>query len=124
LTHGLLEHLLGIRLDVAVEGEEDVAAVLRRTLLRGVDGLAERVPHDRRGAGRPRQLLVQLDLEPRQALVVRARITEHGCRDRVLRIDAPLVGLEGEAREVALRERSRTAGRRLPLDVDETATSV
>ena len=48
LAHRLLEHLLGVRLDVAVEREEDVAAVAGRALLDRVHGLAGRVAHDRR----------------------------------------------------------------------------
>ena len=118
------EHLLGVRLDVAVEREEDVAAVAGGALLHRVHGLAERVAHDRRATRRPRQLLVQLELEPSEAGVVGARVAEHRRRDRALRIDAPLVGLEREARQVPLRERRRTPRRRLPLDVDEPAAAV
>ncbi len=123
LVHRLLEHLLGVRLDVAVEREEDVAAVARRTLLHRVHGLAERVAHDRRASRRPLELLVQLELEARETRVVRARVAEHRRGDRPLRIDAPLVGLEGEAGEVALLERGQLR-RRLPLDVDEASTAV
>ena len=124
LAHRLLEHLLGVRLDVAVEREVDVAAVASRALLDRVDGLAERVPHLGRAARRPLQLLVQLELEPREAGVVRARVAEHRRRDRSLRIDALLVRLEGEADEVALHELRREARRCLPLDVDEAAAAV
>src|SRR5256885_6245899 len=73
---------------------------------------------------RPLQLLVQLELEPREAGVVRARIAEHRRSDRSLRIDALLVGLEREADEVALHEPGRELRRRLRLDVDEAAAAV
>ena len=124
LAHRLLEHLLGVRLDMAVEREIDVTAVVSRAILDRVDGLAERVPHLRRPTRRPLQLLVQLELEPREAGVVRAREAEYRRRDRSLRIDALLVGLEREADEVALHEPGREPRRRLPLDVDETAAAV
>jgi hypothetical protein len=124
LAHRLLEHLLGVRLDVAVEREIDVAAVVSRALLDRVDGLAERVPHLRRATRRPVQLSVQFELETREAGVVRARVAEHRRRDRSLRVDPLLVGLEREADEVALPEPGRELRRGLPLDVDETAAAV
>ena len=124
LLHRLLEHLLGVRLDVAVEREEDVTAVAGRALLDRVHGLAERVAHDRRAPRRPLELLVQLELEPRETGVVRARVAEHRRRHRPLRIDALLVRSEGEADEVALLERGRELRRRLPLDVDEASAAV
>ena len=74
--------------------------------------------------GVPFELLVQLELEPRETGVVRARVAEHRRRHRPLRIDALLVRSEGEADEVALLERGRELRRRLPLDVDEASAAV
>ena len=124
LAHRLGEHLLGIRLDVAVECEEHVTAVAGGALLRRVHGLTERVAHHRGAPGRSRQLLVQLLLEPGEARIVGACVPEHRRRDRALRICTPLVGLEREAGQLELRQRSRALRRRLPLDVDEPAALV
>ncbi len=124
LLHGLREHLLGVRLDLAVEREEDVAALMRRTLLDRVHRLAERVPHLDRASRLPRQLPVQLELEAREPRVVEAREPEHRGRDGALRIDALLVGRKGEADEVAFLELGRELRRRFPLDVDEAEAVV
>ena len=59
LLDRLLEHLLGVRLDVAVEREEDVAAVAGRALLDRVHGRPSASAHDRRAARACPQLPVR-----------------------------------------------------------------
>ena len=119
LGHRRAQHLLGVRLDAVVDREEHVLAGLRRDVALDVDRAAERVADDRLLAGNAGELRVELELEAGEAVVVDAREPEHLRRDRALRIRAPLLPVEVEAGEVALREQARLVRRRLALDVDE-----
>ena len=72
--------------------------------------LADGVLDDRLAPGPARELLVERELEPREAVVVDARVAEHLRRDRALRIEAPLLRVEAEARQVPLLQLCRRAG--------------
>ncbi len=124
LVDCLLENLLGVRLDAAVEREENVLAVADRLGLLGLDDLARRIPDDCRLARPAGECRVELELETREACVVGADVAEHGRGDGSLRVDALLIGLEGEAGELLLRERGSLGRGCLPLDVDETDFAV
>src|SRR6202011_1190158 len=90
LLYGVREDLLGIRLNLVVDREEDRLAGPRGSDGLNVDRAAERVADDDLLAGPAAQRIVELELESRETLVVDARITEHLRRDRLLRIRAPL----------------------------------
>ena len=80
-----------------VDRQAHVAAVDGGPLVDHVDRVPERVDHPGLAAGLSRERLVELQLEPREALVVDARVAEDVRRDRALRIEAPLLGIEAEA---------------------------
>ena len=123
LRDRLREDLLGVRLDAVVEREEDVPAVHDRLDLLRVDDLAERVPDDDRLAGRPLQHAVQSGFKAAERLID-AHVAEHRRRDRPLRVDAPLIGLEGEPGEILCLERGGPLRRRLRRDDDVLGRAV
>ena len=83
------------------------------------DRAPERVADDRLLSGAARELRVELGLEACKPRVVDTREAEHLGRHRVLRIGAPLLGVEVQPCELPLRERARPVCRRLPVDVGE-----
>ena len=113
------QHRLDLRLERVVERQEDVAPRPRRRRADDVDRAAERVPDDRLLAGVPGEVVLEPELEACEALVVDARVAEHLRRDRVLRVRAPLLGVEVQPREALPLQRGGPLRVGLPLDVDE-----
>ena len=71
------QHVLGVRLDPVVEGEEDVVARPLGLDLDDVDRAADRVADDRLAARPADELAVEALLEPVETVVVDAREAEH-----------------------------------------------
>jgi hypothetical protein len=68
--------------------------------------------------------VIELELEPGETVVVHARVPEHLRRDRALRVVPPLLGVEAEAADLALRERGRPRRIGLSREVDEAVRAV
>src|SRR5439155_20461576 len=115
---------LGVRLDLRVEGEPDVAP--RRLGARGHDleGATGWVLDDGLASSVAGERPVEGLLEPLEAAVVRAREPEHLRRDAILRIRAELLRVEPEARELELLERGGSRGVRLPRHVHEALRAI
>ena len=109
-AHRLAQHRLDLRLQRVVERQEDVAARLLRRRADHVDRAPERVADDRLLARAAAEVALEPELEPGEAVVVDARVAEHLCGDRVLRIAPPLLRVEVEAGEPAPLERGRALG--------------
>src|SRR6185295_18396840 len=112
-------HRLDLRLERVVESEEDVPPRLFRRRADDVDRPPERVAHDRLLAGLASEVAIEPELQPGEAVVVDARVAEHLRPDGVLRVEAPLLGIEVDAGEAAPLKRGRALRVGLPLDVDE-----
>src|SRR5205814_4596877 len=89
-----------------------------------VEHVAERVAHERLVAGSSRERLVERELEAGKSVVVDTRVAEDLRRDRVLRVEATLLGIETQTGDVPRLELrgSRRVG--LALDVDEAVRPV
>ena len=68
--------------------------------------------------------MVEPELEPCEAVVVRARVADDLRRDLVERIDALLLVREAEAEDARLLQDRRALGVGLALDVDEAVRAV
>src|SRR5438270_774641 len=124
LAHGVAQHLLGVRLDLAVDRREDRVALVLGRRADDVDRAPERVADDRLPAGLAGEALVVLHLEPGEALVVRAREADHLRPDAQLRIRALLLRIAVHAGEAPLQERRRLERVGEALDVDEARLAV
>src|SRR5581483_8595571 len=98
---------------------EDVATRSLRGRADDVDRSPERVADDRLLTGTPRQVGVEPELEAGETLVVDAGVAEHLRRDRVLRVEPALLGVEAETGETSTLQRGRPVRLGLPLHVDE-----
>ena len=107
VAHGLLEDVLGVVLDLAVEREAHVLAGRRLLVRHGLEGVAGRIAHDGLAAGLARELLVVEQLDAREALVLRAGEAEDLGRRALERVHPLLLGVAHHAREV---ERERRLG--------------
>ena len=107
-----------------IERQVDVRPVALRLRLNRVDRLAGGVLDDPLAARPPGERLVARELEPREPVVVDARVAEHLRRQSALRIEAPFLRIEAEPRQVPqlqLRGQSRVG---LARDVHEAVRPV
>src|SRR5207247_2470901 len=104
-----------------VQREEDAVSVTLRSRAENIQRAPEWILDDRLPAGAARQHPVEPELHAGQPSVVDAGIAEHLCGDAVLRVDAPLLGVEAEPREADLLQGCRAGGIRLTLDIEEAA---
>src|SRR5206468_3751404 len=95
-----------------------------RFRLDDVEGMAEGVLHDRLAPGRPRQRALERALEPLEALVVEPRVADDLRRDRPLRVEAELLGVEAETSEVLRLEDLRLARIGLAGNVDKALRAI
>src|SRR5437867_2122042 len=82
-----------------------------------VDRAPGRVADDRLLPGMAGQLAVVLQLQPAEAAVVDARVTDHLGGDAALRVLPPLLRVGEDPREVPLQEERRLRGLGEALDV-------
>ncbi len=100
----LLEHVLGVRLDLLIDREPHV--------LPGVSGCVSTTSSARPNGsltivwlpGLPASVPLERPLEPLEPLVVETRIAEHLRRDGPLRVGPELLGVEAEPGEAELLE--------------------
>src|SRR5206468_2603555 len=118
------KHPLDLALDRVVDREIDVLARCARLRVDDLERAPERVLDDRLLAARPGQRLVELELETGQALVVHARIAEHGRPHALLRILPVLLRIEAEPGNVLVLEGLCQTRVRLALHIDEPARAV
>src|SRR5262249_48632518 len=115
---------LDVRLQCRVERQVDVPASALGRRADDADHLSERVLDDRLLARPPGQDVVELELEAGEALVVDSGVAEDLRRERALRVGAPFLGVEAQAREVLASEARRGVRVGLALDVDEAARTI
>ena len=118
------KHGLRIRLDRVIERQVDVLPVASRARADGVDRVAQRVLDDRLAASPPGQGPVETELEAGQPAIVDTGVPEHLRRDRVLRIEPSLLGIEAESGKPALGELRSPGWVRFSLDVDESVRAI
>ena len=121
---GLTQDRLRVRLDAAVEREEDVVARSLRPVGDHVDHAAGRIRHRRLAARPAAQRSVEGALEPLEPLVVEARVAEHVRGHPSLRVVAELLGVEAEAGELQPLQLGGLGRVGLALHVDEVTGTV
>ena len=123
-AHRLLEHLLGVVLDLVVEREANVAP--GRLLLRrdDVERAPERVLDDRLASGPSGEHRLERPLEPLEALVVEARVPDHLCTDGTLWVVAQLFRIEADPGVLLPREALGLDRVGLSLQEDEPARPI
>ena len=120
----VLENLLRIRLDLAVDGQANAPSGRLGLGLHDVERAPKRVLHDRLAPGLAGERALERVLESLQALVVEPRVAEHLRGDRTLRVVAKLLGIEPEPGEVQRLEVLRLSRVGLSRNVDEASRAV
>jgi hypothetical protein len=123
-AHGLLQDLLGVRLDLVVDRQAHAGAGRLGLRLDDVERPPERVLHDRLAARLPAQRALERALEPLQADVVEPGVAQDLSCHRPLWVVAKLLGIEAESGEAQSLEVLRLVGIGLPRHVDEAARAV
>ena len=107
-----------------IERQRDVEPGHLGPVVADVDHVTARILDQRLMPGPSGELVVEPELEAREALVVDADIPQHLRAHGMLRVPATLVGDEAEPRDPLLREQRGLAGVRLSREVDEPARPV